>query len=253
MRLQRIYSSKLYITSTRKDKIKAAMQDPVNLELVQQLSEYLDDNSKVELKQVLVQEVEKHSGAESASAEVAPSGNSDSGASAPKSSHSGSHSSFTGDIMKDFGTDELADVEIPEDAPGGESAPESAPVSEETPVEESTKIEGTPITGSTAIIWTTLDDVISDIDSIKGTLNVREDTCGVTRIQVSDHELWIYYNDDSNLNDKMVEVIEVFNAAGYTYLKFNRLARSNNAMVFDISLSNTEDVKPIKEIEEETK
>ena len=48
----------------------------------------------------------------------------------------------------------------------------------------------------------------------------------------------------------MVNVIEVINGAGYTYLTFSRLARSNNAIVFDINLV-AEQVKSIKEIEEE--
>ena len=51
MRLQRIYSSKLYVTSARKDKIHAAIQDPINMELVQQLSEYLDEAGQEELAQ----------------------------------------------------------------------------------------------------------------------------------------------------------------------------------------------------------
>ena len=48
MRLQRIYSSKLYVTSTRKDRIHAAIQDPINVELVQQLEDYLDDEDTIE-------------------------------------------------------------------------------------------------------------------------------------------------------------------------------------------------------------
>ena len=72
-------------------------------------------------------------------------------------------------------------------------------------------------------------------------------------MQVVDHELWIYYNDDSNLNDKMIEVISVLNSTGYTYLKFNRLARSNNAIVFDILLNDTEQIKSVKDVEEEKK
>ena len=50
----------------------------------------------------------------------------------------------------------------------------------------------------------------------------------------------------------MIDVIEVLNAAGYTYLKFNRLARSNNAIVFDIGLT-VDPIKPEKEIEEDAK
>ena len=245
MRLQRIYSSKLYRTSSRKDQIRAAIEsdDALNVELVQQLEDYLSDDAKAVLHQA-ENEVEQEQEA-TAQEGSAPAASTPSGSSAPSHSGGGApHSSFTGNIMDDFGEDELADIEAPGEEP---PAPEE-PQPEE--VVESVTQEGRPITSATAIIWTTLDDVIDDCETIKGTLNAREDTSGVTRLEVKDNELWIYYNDDSNLNDKMIEVISVLNSTGYTYLKFNRLARSNNAVVFDITLS-VEPIKSIKEIEEE--
>ena len=152
--------------------------------------------------------------------------------------------------MADFGEDDLADIDIPDDLGGGEG---EAPADTDTPddVVESVTQEGKKITAA-SIIWTTLDDVVSECDTIKGTLNAREDTTGVNRLEVKDRELWIYYNDDCNLNDKMIEVISVLNSTGYTYLKFNRLARSNNAIVFDVNL-NIEPVKTVKEVEDEKK
>ena len=41
--MKAIYASKLYKTSTRKNKIHAAIQNPVNAELVSQLAKYLDE------------------------------------------------------------------------------------------------------------------------------------------------------------------------------------------------------------------
>ena len=243
MRLQRIYSSKLYVTSTRKDRIHAAIQDPINAELVQQLSEYLDDTAQIELKQAIEEE-------EAEAADATPATNSGASGSddsfAPTPSGGGSHSSFTGDVFKDFGGDDFeGEEEVSEDI-SVEDDTEPAP---EVPVEESTKVTGKPITAACQL-WNTFDDVVSDCETIKGTLNSREDTTGVNRLQVKDSELWIYYNDDANLNDKMVEVIEALNALGYTYLTFNRLARSNNAIVFDIELVQGP-IKSEKEIEEE--
>lgn len=250
MRLQRIYSSKLYVTSTRKDKIHAAIQDPINAELVQQLEEYLSDDAKVELKRAIKEETAE---LESAQAEVAQNDTSNTqsgGNSSFTPSSGGAHSSFTGDIASDFGEDELSDIEPLDIDDGGDTSIETP--EEPEPVESVTQ-EGRPITSATIIYWNSLDDVISDCNTIKGTLNAREDTAGVIRIEVKDNELWLYFNDDSNLNDKMVEVISVLNSTGYTYLKFNRLARSNNAIVFDINLNLSEDVKSAKDIEEETK
>lgn len=230
------------------------MQDPINAELVQQLEEYLDADALAELKQAEAEAKQAQNAAENKSQGGADSGSasSDNGSSRPSSSGSGSSApAFTGNIMDDFGEDELADIDIPEDVGG-----EEAPVAEEAPAEEvveSVTLEGKPITSSTAIIWTTIDDVSSECDTIKGTLNAREDTVGVSRLEVKDSELWIYYNDDSNLNDKMIEVISVLNSTGYTYLKFNRLARSNNAIVFDITLNVQEPIKTVEEVEEEKK
>lgn len=252
MKLQRIYSSKLYVTSTRKDRIHAAMQDPINVELVQQLEDYLDDEAKAELKYAQ-NEIKMEKAAEQSSVSDDMGGAGSSSDSAPAHSGGGSFSpsSFSGSPIDDFGDDELADIDMPDDM--GDSMPESEPSAPEEPEPvESVTQEGKPITSATAIIWTTMDDVVSDCDTIKGTLNAREDTNGVTRLEVKEHELWIYFNDDTNLNDKMVEVISVLNSTGYTYLKFNRLARSNNAIVFDVNL-NIEPIKTVKEVEEETK
>ena len=247
MRLQRIYSSKIYLTSSRKDRIHGAINNPVNAPLVKQLAEYLDEDAQAKLK--LAKAELKNQGTSSTGTQPASEEANDMGGNDIGSAPSGggfSPSPFTGDVMSDFGEDDLADVEPITDEPEPDN---SEPADE---VVESVTQEGKPIT-ATSLLWTTVDDVSRECDTIKGTLNAREDTKGVNRLQVNEAELWIYYNDDSNLNDKMVEVISVLNSVGYTYLKFNRLARSNNAIVFDINLNSAEPVKTVKEIEEETK
>lgn len=239
MRLQRVYSSKLYVTSSRKDRIHAAIQNPINAELVQQLSEYLDDAGQEELA-IAQQEATKNQTSSDDNEQIIPSSGESSfgggGGGAP------SHSSFSGDVFSDFGDDELSDIPMPDE--GSE-----APAPSEAPVEESIKIKGKSIK-ATSLIWTTIEDVIEECDVIQGTLNAREDTKGADRLQVKDYELWIYFNDDVNLNDTMISVIEVLNSTGYTYLKFNRLARSNNAIVFDINLNYRDDIKSNKEVDE---
>ena len=239
MRLQRIYSSKLYVTSTRKDRIHAAIQDPINAELVQQVADYLDEDSKVLLEQAEQYEVQKES------EDTKPAENTSTETSSPSSSapSGGSHSSFSGNVIDDFGEPEFTDEEFSDE----ETTESPTPDTSDDEVIESVTQEGKPIT-ATSVIWTTLDDVVSDIDTIQGTLNSREDTKGAIRLQAVDNELWIYFNDDVNLNDKMVDVIELLNSTGYTYLKFNRLARSNNAIVFDIGLT-VEPMKPESELD----
>lgn len=83
------------------------------------------------------------------------------------------------------------------------------------------------------------DDMRNEVESIKGTLNSQQLTCGVTRVAVKDDEVWCYYNDSVNLNEVMVEAIDLVSKAGYSYLEFNRLARSDNAIVFVISICKT--------------
>lgn len=231
MRLQRIYSSKLYLTSSRKDRIHAAMTNPYNKELVQQLEEYLDDDAQVELKKAK-SEIKPSDNPDSGSV-AAPSEDSSFGGGGGEGSHGGGGApAFSGDVFSDFGEDDLADVEpMPEDEMNSEP---------EAPVEENTAIMGKVM--ATSLIWTTLEDVVKECDIIQGTLNAREDTKGVSRLQVKDNELWIYYKDDVNLNDTMIAVIETLNSTGYTYLAFSRLARSNNAIVFDINLNTNSNV-----------
>jgi hypothetical protein len=215
------------------------------MELVQQLEDYLSDEAKMELKQV------QHPVGNEVAATPQPQSNDSTGedrySSHPSGGGGAAPSHFSGDIMSDFGEDDLADIEpMPDDSEA--DIPETPSEPAEPEAVESVTQEGMPITSST-IIWTTKDDVIDDCETIKGTLNAREDTKGVSRLQVKDNELWIYYTDDTNLNDAMVSVIEVLNSVGYTYLAFSRLARSNNAHVFDITLNANAQIIPEAELD----
>jgi hypothetical protein len=118
-------------------------------------------------------------------------------------------------------------------------------------VEESTAIYG-EVTAATDIDDVEF-DIANEVNVIKGTLNGRAETAGIQRIAVDDKELWIYYEDKVNIGDIMVDVIEALNASAYTYLTFSRLARSNNAIVFDITSNLQEPIKSIQDIEEESK
>ena len=254
MKLQRIYASKLYLTSSRKDRIHAAMNDSKNGELVQQLSEYLDEADKAKLDEIVR---EKKAGAEASKAEkvaeealseVAPSEDipDERNVFSPSYSGGGSFNPPSGNF-DDFASEPSSSEDAPE-SEGGEPAPE--PPADE-PVQESTAIYG-EIKADTGI-GDILSNIASEAATIKGTLNGKAETAGVQRIAVDDKELWIYYEDDVNTRDIMVDVIEALNASAYTYLEFSRLARSNNAIVFDINLNTKEPIKSIKEVEEENK
>lgn len=101
--------------------------------------------------------------------------------------------------------------------------------------ESAVKIEGKNITADTKPFAETHVTLNGLAGEIKGTLNAREITQGVMRVSIKNDEMWVYYNDDINLNNVMSPVIELLNAANYHYLIFNRLARTDNAIVFTIN------------------
>jgi hypothetical protein len=56
-------------------------------------------------------------------------------------------------------------------------------------------------------------------------------------VSVKEDEAWVYFDDSINLNNVMGDVIDGL-ANPYPWLAFNRLARSENAMVFVIDFIN---------------
>ena len=117
---------------------------------------------------------------------------------------------------------------------------------------EGESVESSTVSASSLPRTDVTDNISLEVKDIKGTLNSIASTCGVSRVSVKDDkEVWIHYNDNVNLNDVMVDVIEYMNKYGYTYLEFNRLARSENAVVFVIIKSDTtREKKPTASSEE---
>lgn len=227
-----IYSSKLYIASSRKDRINAAMAAPGNIALVQQLSADLDEEYKTPENMGQSDEVKEEDQSENniiVDMEVDPKKDlmtvddlvgkhSSRDHSAPSHSPSPSPS---GPSEKPEGDEGPDTSELMPESPANEK-----PQKEEKPVEESTQIKSVTIIKPEEKV---------NLETLKGSLNAREDTCGVLRIaEKEEKEVWIYYNDDVNLNDIMTNVIEFVANAGFTALEFNRLARSDNAIVFEL-------------------
>lgn len=228
-----ILASKMFKSSKRKSKILAELKDPANMELITQLDEYLDEEYQLLNEPAAdtttedVVEVEETD--EVVDDSPAPSG--------PK----GSPAKFTpNESLMDKHGEELEKLENgePIEEPAGDQ-----PEDKEAP-EASVKAKS----GSKSITADTLVNTFVDYfptltglaAEIKGTLNARSETAGVNRTQLKNDELWVYYNDDVNLNNIMSNVIGLLAAANYYYLEFNRLARSDNAIVFTISQENTD-------------
>lgn len=226
-----IFACKVYKSSNRKDKIKAAIQNPINSELVEQLRSYLDD------EYLTTQYFPQEKSTETKEVEVDTKSESpEHGGSMPRTDFGSRSTSFSPGEL-DFESEE---VDLDTEESEAEDVDELEP-DEDLEVEESTKVSGKSVKSATALYTPPEVDtnvLASAISQIKGTLNSREDTCGVDNIFVKDRELWIYYNDNVNLNNVMTTVIEILNSTGYYYLVFNRLARKDNAMVFDITLSD---------------
>lgn len=244
-----IFASKLYQVSNRKDRIHSAYMDPLNAELVQQIDSYVSPKYQNMLKEEEDLEHAATSQAAGESDSTTSSGGSSSSSSFSSggggsfsrggSSFSGSDEDLPGMVADEPSSDESGSDSPDADAGATESAAET---SSDEPVEQSTVIASS----------CTENDAALEVDTIKGSLNVKEDTAGVSRIRVKDKELWIYYQDTVNLNNVMSSVIDTMNTLGYTYLEFSRLARSDNAIVFDI-YESAQPIQPIEEDEDDKK
>lgn len=234
MNLSKIYASKIYLTSSRQNRIHAAIEDPMNVELVQQVAEYLDDDSKQKLKEAVSEKNAKKSAEDAAK----PSEDSDKNVfddfeshSAPASSGGHAsipHSSGSGNVFDDFDTSE-PEGNIPE---GDENTDIPEPPTDDVPEDSEPVEEATEITGVDEI--DTEDSAVLQSGVVKKLLNAEDDAAGVVRVDIGDDETWIYYDDKVNLNDVLDNVISIIKSNGYDMLKFSRLARTDNAVVFDI-------------------
>ena len=220
-----IFSSKLFAVSSRKAEIRAAASNPINQNLMQQLSTALDKSyQKAEyLLDEEDQEKLRQEQTESAEPEVEETEESEvteeTGAepkehSAPPAKPSNLHSRFK-EAEKNMSEDEPSEP--------AEGAPTDTG-SVDTKMEAATDIDN-------GIEDNGIQDTKSIADSVKAALNDNTETAGVSRTAVKDDEIWVYYEDSINLNKVMASAIETLNTLGY-WLEFNRLARSDNAIVF---------------------
>lgn len=246
MSLERVYASKLYRVNKNKDSIKSAFENPINSQLVQQLFNQIDDKYKKldDIKNDDIKPETSKSDKSQADSPSAKADNSTSHSSPSINRHFSSPMSFesgpdTDTAMTDNDTD--FDDSVSED--NIDDTPDDTSTDEEN-VEESVKISGNSVEAAKALYTNTekTHDFKADCDVIKGTLNSRQDTSGVIRTTVKDNEMWLYYNDSTNLNNVMAQVIDVVSNAGYNYLEFNRLARSDNAIVFEINPDTAQEV-----------
>lgn len=212
--IARIKNCKAYVSSSRKCKINAAMDSSVNKELVMQLKSYLSDESiddidkddDINIKDYDVKVDEhKESDDKSKKSNVVKKD-----ATNVESDVDDSVVTHEVDVTDQESNDE---IDNPEDLNSATNVGNLFVNSDSTP----------------SILGSNTD---TDYDTIMSMLNNNDSTSGVDYIlSRNGNELWIYYNDDVNLYDKMSQVIKMFDSSKYM---FNRLARSYNAIVLDI-------------------
>lgn len=260
-----IFSCKLFRAHKNKDKVIAALTNSVNMELTEQVASLIDDkdlqflidkSNHMQSRAEDISEPDKSvsdtdtSEAPNISKESAPSismKRPSPNTFIPKG-FKDSHSEESEESQLSDGTDADTDT----DASDVEDTPAEATedIADGTDDADSASKSGSaiPVTAGASVQDPSKD--ISTIPSqIKSLLNMSADTSGVTRVSIRDNELWIYYNDKTNLNNVMSLAIDALMAASYYYLEFNRLARTDNAMVFQIEFYSTNEVNTVKDAE----
>lgn len=238
--MKSIYACKLYKSSTRKDKIQAALSDVVNVELVKQLEEYLDEEympvTDVGTENLETSDVERVTDSDEAGETPTPSTHGSGHVGSPSGD---SLSEKYGDELDAEGSDKFEATQPHVDVSDDDSEDDSDAITKDA--NASTKTGKESIFAETVVTSSPVHslDLSCLVGELKGTLNVRASTSGVVRVLVKNDEVWIYYNDETNLNNVMTPVIEFLNAANYGYLTFNRLARTDNAMVFTVNANDT--------------
>lgn len=181
-----IYGAKLFRSSCRKEHIKANMANPINTELVTQLSSMIDTVDD-DTDETIVDPIPEDA---------------DSTVEEP-------------DMVDDEDTDPTDSVD--EDEDHSSASEENFP---ETDEPKSDNID-------------TEDLTVDDTGRLEAALNGNSNTQGVIRCAEKDDEIWVYYNDDINISKILPDIMDELDANNITDMSFSRIARSNNAIVFD--------------------
>ena len=94
-------------------------------------------------------------------------------------------------------------------------------------------------------------NTVSIIEEVKHLLNGDGDTDGVNYVQLSESsnvqdnikEMWIYYNDNININGDMLSKIISTITSKYADWQFNRMARTYNAVIFVVNVDDVVNIE----------
>lgn len=248
-----ITSSKLFRASTeaQKNKILAAVADPINKPLVQQLESYVKvsdithDGSSGELSSGKVDSA--NNDATDASPVSSDADNADPSAQKNAQPSEPLHFALNDDSKSDDESSDSTQAEgETESADSIDKTDESDSIHQAASIDNKQLIESATTLADTYI---TIDKVSTAINELPGALNLQDDTKGVAYAALRTNanganEVWVYYNQDVDVTKMINPVVTYLFAAGYYYLEFNRVSRPDNALVFIVNwISNYFNVK----------
>lgn len=189
----KILSSHIIRSNKHRDQIKSAITDPINHELVQQLSEYIDWD---DVDEEVIDELKGEDNKDDVNEEEVPE-------------------------------EHIDDEDKPEeDKPHKPDKPNKPtnPDSDKLDKPEEDKAEEPELESATKIPTNKIES------AIKTTLTQLQSSKDINLISIKGNEIWVRYNDTVNLNDIMYDTIKC--VTDNTDLTFNRLARFDNSIVF---------------------
>ena len=189
----KILSSHIIRSNKHRDQIKSAITDPINHELIQQLSEYIDWD---DVDEEVIDELKDEDNKDDVNEEEVPE-------------------------------EHIEDEDIPEKdkphKPDKLNKPTN-PDSDKPDKPEEDKAEEPELESATKIPTNKIES------AIKTTLTQLQSSKDINLISIKGNEIWVRYNDTVNLNDIMYDTIKC--VTDNTDLTFNRLARFDNSIVF---------------------
>lgn len=193
----KILSSHIIRSNKHRDQIKSAITDPINKELIQQLSEYIDWD---DVDEEVIDELKGEDNKEDVSDEEVPE--------------------------EQISEDEINDEDKP-DKPHKHDKPSRPANSEKPDKPEEDKIEEPEEPDLDSATHISSNKIEA---TIKTTLTQLQSSKDINLISIKGNEIWVRYNDTINLNDIMYDTIKC--VTDNTDLTFNRLARFDNSIVF---------------------
>lgn len=217
-----ILQSTIFKGSKNKAAILAAINDPINRELIQQVDSF---TSKVESPEgEVLDEVDTQ-----------PSENSGEGMSA------GMGGGFSGGGFSgggDFGDFEGEGEEFEGEGSEGEEFEGSEgdlPDTESSDIDDTEEPEIESSTNIEANTYVTAERVYTTVNEIPGTLNLLDTTKGAIQCVLKDNAIWIYYDGEVDINSVLEGVTRTLMSKGYNFLEFDRVVRDKNAIVYTIN------------------